>query len=112
VWWDLKQLITQVKHTITIFDYTHPNCIGVFVFDWSSVHEGFAENVLNANAMNVNLGGKQEKMQDIIILLNNPDLVPGKEDTHEQIQHMCFPDDHEDPKLRGQQKGFRVVLME
>jgi hypothetical protein len=111
-WWDLKQLITQVKHTIAIFDYTHPNCIGVFVFDRSSAHEGFAEDALNANPMNVNPGGKQKKMRDTIIPLNNPDPVPGEEDTRGQIQHMCFPDDHEDPKLRGQQKGIRVVLME
>jgi hypothetical protein len=76
------------------------------------VHEGFAEDALNSNAMNVNPGGKQKKMQDTIIPLNNPDPVPGEEDMCGQIQHMCFPDDHEDPKLRGQQKGFRVILME
>jgi hypothetical protein len=32
-WWDLSQLIRQVETTIAIFKYTHPNCVGVFVFD-------------------------------------------------------------------------------
>lgn len=111
-WWDLKQLIEQVKHTIAIFEHTHPNCIGVFVFDRSSAHEGFAEDALNTNSMNVNPGRKQKKMRDTIIPLNNPDPAPGEEDTRGRVQHMCFPDDHKDPKLRGEPKGFRAVLME
>ena len=27
---------------VKIFDLTHPNCVAVFVFNWSSAHEGFA----------------------------------------------------------------------
>jgi hypothetical protein len=43
-WWDLTQLIDQIKITIKVFEFTHPNCIGVFSFDRSSAHEGFAED--------------------------------------------------------------------
>jgi hypothetical protein len=32
-WWDLPQLIDQLKILIKIFNLTHPNCVGVFVFD-------------------------------------------------------------------------------
>jgi hypothetical protein len=111
-WWDLTQLIEQVKITIKIFDISHPDCIGVFVFDRSSAHEGFAEDALNINNMNMNPGGKQRKLRNTIIPLNNPDPAPGEEDTHGQIQQMSFPDDHIDPKLRGKPKGVRVVLQE
>ena len=75
-WWDLSQLIDQIK----MFDITHPGCIAVFTFDWSSAHEGFAENTLNINNMNVNPGRKQRKLHDTIIPLNNPDPAPGEED--------------------------------
>lgn len=84
-WWDLLQLIEQVKDTISIFGYTHPNCIGVFVFDWSSAHGGFAEDTLNVNSMNIHPGGKQRKLCDTVIPLNNPDPAPSKEETHRQV---------------------------
>ena len=111
-WWDLKQLIEQVRVTISVFVYTHPGCVGVFVFDRSSAHEGFAENALNVNAMNLNPGGKQKKLRDMVIPLNNPDPAPGEEDTCGKVQHMCFPEDHETPQLRGQPKGIKAVLEE
>jgi hypothetical protein len=111
-WWDLKQLIVQIKNTISIFELMHPDHTGVFLFDRSSAHEGFAEDALNINRMNVNPGGKQKRLRDTIIPLNNPDPAPGKDDTRGRVQHMYFPDDFHDPKLRGQAKGVRVVLME
>ncbi len=100
-WWDLKQLIKQIKNTIPIFKLTHPNCMAVFIFDQSSAHEGFAEDALNINCMNVNPSGKQKQLHNTIILLNNPDLAPGKDDTHGRVQHMYFPNDFHDPKLWG-----------
>jgi hypothetical protein len=112
LWWDLSQLTDQVKIAIKVFEYTHPNCIAIFTFDRSSAHEGFAENALNINNMNVNPGGKQKKLRDTVIPFNNPDPAPGEEDTRGQIQRMVFPDDHPDPKLRGQAKGVKVVLQE
>jgi hypothetical protein len=111
-WWDLVQLIDQIKITIKVFEFMHPNCIGVFTFDRSSAHEGFAEDALNINNMNINPGGKQRKLRDTIIPFNNPDPAPGEEDMCGQIQHMSFPDNHIDLKLRGQPKGVRVVLQE
>ena len=93
-----------------IFNYTHPNTIGVFVFDRSSAHEGYAEDALNINNMNINPGGKQRKLRDTIIPRNNPDPAPGEEDTRGKLQRMCFPNDHNDPKLCRQPKGVKAVL--
>ncbi len=98
-----------------IFQHTHPNCVAVFVFDRSSAHEGFADDSLNINNVNINPGGKQKKLRDTlaIIPLNNPDPATGdEEDTRGKIQQMCFPEGHNDLKLRGQPKGMRVVLQE
>lgn len=111
-WWDLPQLIEQIKTTIKVFDYTHPGCTAIFTFDRSSAHEGFAENALNVNNMNINPGGKQRKMHDTIIPHCNPDPAPGEEDTRGHAQQMNFPDDHPDPSLRGKAKGMRIVLQE
>ena len=111
-WWDLPQLIRQVKDALAIFEHTHPNCVGVFLFDRSSAHGGYAENALNVNSMNVNPAGKQKKLRDTKIPFNNPDPAPGEEDVRGRVQRMCFPDDHSDPKLRGQPKGIRVILQE
>ena len=101
-----------MEHTIKVFEHTHPDCVAIFVFDRSSAHEGFAENALNIHNMNVNPGGKQRKLRDTTIPLSNPDPAPGEEDTHGQVQKMCFPDDHTDPELRGKPKGIRLVLQE
>src|SRR5216683_442496 len=111
-WWDLPQLLQQVKHTLTVFKHTHPDCIGVWVFDRSSTHEGYADNALNINSMNINPGGKQKKLCNTRIPLNNPGPAPSKEDTRGHIQSMCFPNDYSDLKLRGQPKGMRVILEE
>jgi hypothetical protein len=78
-------LIKQVKTTIKVFKYTHPDCIAIFTFDQSSAHKGFAENVLNVNNININPGGKQRKMHDTVIPLCNPDPTPSEEDTHRHV---------------------------
>ena len=111
-WWDLSQLIEQLKVTIKAFEHTHPGCIVIFVFDRSSAHEGFGENALNVHNMNVNPGKKQRRLRDTVIPLSNPEPIPGKEDTRGQVQKMCFPDDHPNPELKGQPKGIKVVLQE
>jgi hypothetical protein len=61
-WWDLEQLMTQTKGAVDIFEYLHPNKVGIWVFDCSSAHEGLATDALNVNNMNVNPGGKQKPM--------------------------------------------------
>jgi hypothetical protein len=62
------------------------------------VHEGYADNALNIKSMNINPGGKQKKLQDTRIPLNNPGPAPGEEDTHrhtiqsiiEDAGHVCL----------------------
>jgi hypothetical protein len=46
-----------------------------------------------------------------VILINNPPPQPGKPDPRGQVQHMVYPDDHPDPKLHGQPKGMKQVLI-
>jgi len=84
------QLIKQIKDTILVFKYTYPNCIGVFMFNRSSAHKGFAEDALNTNSMNVNPKGKQKRMCDTISPLNNLDPAPNEEDICGQVQQMCL----------------------
>jgi hypothetical protein len=28
-WWDLPQLLQQIKHTLAVFEHTHPDCVSV-----------------------------------------------------------------------------------
>ena len=70
-WWDLKQLMDAMVHTINIFEVTHPGKVGVFLFNCSSAHEGLAADALNINKMNINSGEKQAHLRSTTILLNN-----------------------------------------
>jgi len=103
-------LIKQLKHTINVFEHTHPACIAIFMFDRSSVHKGFVENALNVHNMNMNPGKKQKRLRNTLIPLSNPDPAPSEEDIYGQVQKMCFPDDHPNLELRGQTKGMKVIL--
>jgi len=53
-WWDLKQLMDQTKNTLDIFEYLHPDKVGVWLFNCSLAHKGLAADTLNVNNMNVN----------------------------------------------------------
>jgi len=79
----------QVRNTISIFEHTHPGCVSMFVFDQSSAHEGFAENALNVNSMNLHPGGVQKKLHDMIIPLNNPDPLAPVMRTHAERSSGC-----------------------
>ena len=105
-------MIDQLKHTIKVFEHTHPESIATFVFDWSSTYEGFMQDALNVNNINVNPGNNQRRLHDTVIPLNNPVNAHGKEDMCGQVQKMCFPDDHPNPELRGKPKGIKVVQQE
>ena len=70
-WWDHTQLLTQVDKAISIFKEVHPSCVGLFLFDHSSVHASLRPNVLCAFDMNKSNGGKQRKQKDTIIPMNN-----------------------------------------
>ena len=80
-WWDLSQLVEQTKNAVDIFEYLHPNKVGIWLFDCSSAHEGLAADALNVNNMNVNPGGKQKPLRNTTIPLNNPPPKPGQTDT-------------------------------
>ena len=80
-WWDLKQLMDQMQHAINIFEYLHPDKVGIWLFNCSSAHEGIAEDALNINNMNINPGGKQWHLHPTVIPINNPPPKPGHPDT-------------------------------
>ena len=113
-WWDLKQLMEKMVHAINIFEQTHPNQIGIFLFDCSSAHKGLSHNALNVNNMNINPGSNQHRLWDTTIPLwvNNPSPKSGCSDTHSQPQSMKYPPNHPDPALQGKAKGLKVVLRE
>ncbi|KAJ7089009.1 hypothetical protein C8R44DRAFT_598557, partial [Mycena epipterygia] len=66
-WWDMPQLIAQVKDAIKIFNIKYPNGVAVFIFDCSSAHEAYSSDALLAHKMNRGSGGKQPRMRDTII---------------------------------------------
>jgi hypothetical protein len=70
-WWDHVQLLMQVNRVILIFEEAHPDCIGLFLFDHSSVHASLGPDALRAFDMNKSNGGKQRKQKDTIIPMNN-----------------------------------------
>jgi hypothetical protein len=111
-WWDLKQLVENVKDAIDVFEYTNPGMVAVFLFDCSSAHEGLAPNALNINSMNIGPGGKQKPLCDTIITLSNPPPKPGCLDTRGLPQSLVYPSSHPNEKLAGKPKGMRVVLEE
>jgi len=61
-WWDLLLLMDQMKHTINIFEYLHPNKVAIWLFDCSSAHEALAKDALNVNNMGVRPGRKQSHL--------------------------------------------------
>ena len=109
-WWDLEQLKDQLIDAIDIFEYLHPGTVGIWVFDYSSAHEGLAVDALNVNNMNVHLGGKQTMMWDIVVPLNNPAPENGESDTHGQLHTMVYACDHLNPNLAGKAKGMATVV--
>jgi hypothetical protein len=72
-WWDLTQLLKQVKNVISIFEEPHPGCCALFIFDQSSAHTSLGPDVLCAFDMNKSNGGKQQKQKDTIIPMSNPE---------------------------------------
>ncbi len=71
-WWDHAQLLAQVNRAILIFEEAHLKCVGLFLFDHSSVHASLRPNTLCAFDMNKSNGGSQRKQKDTIIPMNNP----------------------------------------
>ena len=111
-WWDLSQLISQTKNAVDIFEYLHPDKVGIWLFDCSSAHEGLATDALNVNSMNVNPGGKQKPLRTTTIPMNNPPPKLGRTDMRGMVQDMVYPDNHPDAALRGKPKEMKAVLQE
>ncbi|KAF8469898.1 hypothetical protein JB92DRAFT_2838459 [Gautieria morchelliformis] len=61
-WWDLSQVMEQMKHAIDIFEHLHPDKVAIWLFDCSSAHEGLAKDTLSINNMGVRPGGKQSHL--------------------------------------------------
>ncbi|KAJ7586334.1 hypothetical protein C8J56DRAFT_891253 [Mycena floridula] len=104
-WWDMPQLIAQVKDAIKIFNVKYPDGVAVFIFDCSSAHEAFASDALLAHKMNRGSGGKQPKMRDTVIPSTN------------LLQSMVFPanytgTDKDGSSLASKPKGMEQVLRE
>ena len=97
-WWDMAQLLVQIKDAIPIFENLHPGAIGLWVFDCSSAHKALADDALNVKNMNIKPGGKQRLLHPTVIPLNNPALKIGDWDTRGDIQLLVYP-----PKPCGSQ---------
>lgn len=109
-WWDMDQLIDQVKkRTLPIFEALHPHSQGVFVFDCSSAHEAYGPAALRVQNMNFHSKGKQGLLRDTIIPSDDPNIPP---ELHGTTQTMVFPAHHPDLELAGKPKGIKVVLQE
>lgn len=98
-WWDMEQLLVQVKKTIKIFEKAHPDATALFIFDNSSSHAALAPDALRAFKMNKSNGGKQRHQHDTVIPASNPDPR-----YHGQVQKMTDE--------QGQPKGLKQVLEE
>jgi hypothetical protein len=99
-WWDTKQLLTQVKDAIAIFEHIYPGCQALFIFDQSSAHASLPEDALKAFEMNKSDGGKQRKQRDTYI----PGTGNAETGSPPTIQLMTTAD--------GRPRGLQSVLAE
>ena len=63
-YWDNRSMVRQVNLLISIFNIKYPDYEMVLVVDHSSGHYAVSEAALNADGMNLNPGGKQDKLDD------------------------------------------------
>ena len=69
--WDHR----QVRNTIPIFQQMYLNAITEFVFDQLLVTHGvFTKDAVNAKEINIRSGGKQRKMHNTTISMDNLNL--------------------------------------
>ena len=99
-WWTAEHLSMQFKaKAIPMFNYLHPDCVAVFLFDNSTNHGALANDALNVNKMNLGIGGKQAQLRAGWFLQDDVRIV------HE----MVFPSTH---TQAGIPKGIKQVLLE
>ncbi|KIJ43225.1 hypothetical protein M422DRAFT_253429 [Sphaerobolus stellatus SS14] len=106
-WWNTEHLIAQVQRAIPIFERMYPGAVGEWIFDQSSAHGAFAKDALNSKEMNVGPGGKQRKMHNTIIPMDNP-----HPHLRGQIQQMVLPKNppkkNQNKKNQAKQKGRKM----
>jgi len=98
-WWDMDQLLKQMRDVINIFEEAYPTCQALFVFDQSSAHQSLGPDALNAFEMNKSDGGKQWRQRGMTIPQNSP-LVH----MHGKVQKMVTES--------GEPKGLQWTLEE
>jgi len=62
--------------------------------------------------MNIKPGGKQAKLCNTTIPMNNPGPKPGAVYTRGQLQSLVYAADHPNHDLRGKAKGICAILKE
>ncbi|KAF8694004.1 hypothetical protein RHS03_08251, partial [Rhizoctonia solani] len=104
-YWDMPQLVTQIKEAIKIFEVKFLGAQMLLFVDQSSAHNAYAVDALNDWKMNVQPGRKQLVMHNTEIPLNNPNpSLCG------QTQTMVFLSNH--PQFPNQPKGMEEILKE
>ena len=63
-YFDNDKLMKQVERTVDTFECKYPFARALFLFDNTPSHRKMADNLLNADVMNVYPGGKQPLMRD------------------------------------------------
>ena len=85
-----NSLMIQVENAVKIFEAKYPHARGLFLFDNAPSHKKVADDQLDAEKMNVGVGGKQPILRDTV--------------WNGEIQHLVLED--------GRPKGMKMVLQE
>ncbi|PCH34895.1 hypothetical protein WOLCODRAFT_78449 [Wolfiporia cocos MD-104 SS10] len=71
-YWNMDQMINQVKHAIRIAHQLLPGAVIHWIFNNSSCHASLVNDALTVTKMNFNSGGKNIlHMHDMIVLADN-----------------------------------------
>ncbi|TFL05730.1 hypothetical protein BDV98DRAFT_232047 [Pterulicium gracile] len=109
-YWNMDQMIEQLKNAIKIARRLFSNAIIHWVFDNSSCHGSLPHDAITDTKMNVGPGGKAPCMKDTVIPDDNPFGKGG------QTQCLQFPSDlppnHEHYNFRGLPKGMKILAAE
>jgi len=66
-YWTGEHVLKQLEHAVTLFEATHPNCIGLFQFDNSTGHSKLAEDALLTSNLGLNPGGQVSRTRLLIL---------------------------------------------
>ncbi|KZS92070.1 hypothetical protein SISNIDRAFT_442933 [Sistotremastrum niveocremeum HHB9708] len=109
-YWNMDQMIDQMKTVLRMFDKLHPNKQAVFIFDNSSAHNSLAKDALTVTKMNIGPGGKVPPMRNTVIPKDNPHGFANQ--TQSLLLPSSLPRNHPDKAFEGQPKGIRNILQE